>query len=281
MRAIVYTDGAAVYSAPNFDAPVQDYLSYETKVVVSKNAKVGEGGLGLFHVIKYGSGKQGYITDTDIRIVRKSGAKKNDEADEEDDEDPTKKPVSMSKAWEKEEQEAMGNAPMYFRRYLGGTLAMVNFTEKFSGRKLSDQMMLYGLHMSGPGTLFDGPPLDFNFWFSLSQPDYLKQFSAGTPTGFMLFGDVGFQLPFYDGKSTLVTYGPGLMALYTNYKIPVKSPSAGKARTFDSQEMRIGVDVSVAVSQKITKKLLVRGDLKYFYEKAGYLGYGLSIQGEY
>jgi hypothetical protein len=266
VKATVITDGAAVYQTPNFDSAVQEYLSYQTQVLVSKNAYVGVGGLGLFHKVQ-AKGRSGFVADTDIRVT-KVARERNEE------ETSAKANKSSSKAWEKEEEEALGKAPLYFTRYLGAALAMVNFTEKFSGQKLSDDMLMYGLRMSGPGTLFDGPPLDVNVWFSMQKPGYYSRFSNGSPTGFMMFGDVMIQLPFIDAKRTLVTYGLGAMWTYTRYSVPVKNV------TFDSQEFRMGAVAGVGLGQKFGKFML-RGDVKYYYEKAQYFGYLGSFQMEY
>lgn len=267
VKAVVVTDGAAVYQGPDFDSTVQEYLPYQTLVMASKKAYIGVGGLGLFHKISY-KGKTGFITDTDIRVAKATRGKESSR------EDSATESESGSKAWEKEEDENLGKAPLFFRRYLGGAAALVNFTEKFSGRKLSDPMLMYGLRMSGPGTLFDGPPLDFNFWFSLDKPGYYSQFASGEPTGLVLFGDIMAQLPMIDLDNTLVTYGIGLMWAYTRYKVPVKNVS------LDSEELRIGADVGFGVGQKFGKYML-RGDIKYYIEATQYLGATLSFQTEY
>ncbi len=265
VRAMIYVDGAAIYRKPDFDSTVQDYLRYQTPVVVSRKPYQGRGGMGLFHYVRYGK-KTGFVPDTDIRMVKKEiekvaktkGAKK-----------------LRSKAWEKEEEENLGKAPLYFTRYLGGAVSMVNFTEKFSGKKLHDNMLMYGLRMTGPGTLIeDGPPLDFNFWFSLDKPGYYSKFAKGAPTGFMMFGDVAALFPIIDGKSTLVTLSLGLMWVFTKYKVQVKD------RTYDSSEFRIGLDTGLGIGQKFGK-YMVRLDGKYYYEKTQYFGTILSFQGEY
>lgn len=254
------TDGAAVYEKPDFDSKVLEYLADQTKIHISKKPTAGIGGMGIFHLIRFDGKRVGYVPDTDIRALKRSEVGQK------------KKPIA--KTWEKEEQENLGDAPLYFRRYLGGAIAMVDFTEKFSGRKLHDNMTMYGLRMMGPGTLFDGPPLDFNFWFSVDKPGYYDKFSSGSANGFLLFGDVNFMLPLYDGKTTLISYGLGLMWVYTSYRIPVNGV------TFDSQEFRIGFDLTAGVGKKIGKFML-RGDAKYYYEKTQYLGYLLSLMGDY
>ncbi len=173
---------------------------------------------------------------------------------------------------EKEEQENLGKAPLYFTRYLGGAFAIVNFTEKFQGQRFSDDMMMYGLRMTGPGTLFDGPPLDFNLWFSLDQPDYFQKFASGRSNRILLFGDVLAMLPLIDTTNWLATYGLGLMWTYTRYRIPVKTLS------FDSQEFRIGLVADVGVARRFGKYLL-RADAKYYYEKTSTSDTSLAFKG--
>lgn len=267
VKAFVVTDGAAVYQAPDFDSTVLDYLRFQASIMASKRAYEGVGGLGLFHKVQY-KGRTGFVTDTDIRVAKLV-------RDREQENDARTRPANNpSKAWEKEEEENLGKAPLYFTRFLGGAVSMVKFAEKFSGRRLEDDMLMYGLRMTGPGTLFDGPPLDFNFWFSLQKPGYYNNFASGEPTGFLFFGDVSAQLPLLDVRNTLITYGLGLMWVYTRYQVPVRN------LTFDSQEFRLGLDAGLGVGQRFGKYML-RADAKYYYEKTQYLGFILSFQTEY
>lgn len=262
MQALIYVDGAAVYAEPDFDAPVKDYLRYQSKVVVSTKAARGIGGMGLFHQVKYAGNKTGYVTDTDIRVVARERAK------------VTKKEKTISKAWEKEEQENLGEQPIYFRKYVGAAVSMVQFSEKFGGKKKSDDILMYGLRLSGPEILL-GAPLDINVWFSDQKPKYYSpQGSWGKPTGWMMLGDIMAQLPMIDINKTFVTYGLGMMWVFTNYKIP-----DGRTRTY-SKEFRIGLDAGLGVGQRFGKYML-RADVKYYYEKTQYFGGILSFQGEF
>lgn len=263
VRGVVITDGAAIYKEPDFDSPVVDYVGADTKVSVSKKAFSGAAGMGIFHQVRYGSKREGYIPDTDVRAAKAVA-----------DKAPEGAKASGSKMWEKEEQDMLGNAPLYFTRYLGGTVAMVNLKEKFSGRTLDDDVIVFGIRMMGPGTLFDGPPLDFNFLFTIDSPDYYSRFASGDANGYMLFSDVAFMLPLIDAKKTLVSYGIGLMTVYSSYRIPVQG------KTFDSQELRVGALVAAGVGQKFGKNLW-RGDAKYYFEKTQYPAYFLSFMGEY
>ena len=262
--AQVITDGAAVYSKPDFDSPVQDYLGFQTKVSISKKPFAGQGGMGLFHRVRYKS-KYGYIPDTDVHI-----GKKEEKAAEAETKNSKKNP---SKAFEREEKKKRQS--LYQTRLVGIAVNSVNFTEKYSGHKLSDNMLMYGLRMMGPGTLFDGPPLDLNVWASFQKPSYLKQF-GGQPSGFLMFGDLGLMLPLVDSFNTLFNYSLGVMWTYTRYVVPVKSGDTGLISNFDSQEFRMGVDVGLGLGHRFGKFEL-RADAKYFVEKTSYPGYGVSL----
>ena len=254
VHASIVTDGAAVYGKPDFDSPVQDYLGFQTAVVVSKRPYAGSGGMGLFHKIRY-SNKIGYIPDTDIKVSKK------DASDEKRNENPRKK--NPSKAFDDEDRKrGPGKDPIYMTRYLGGALARVNYTEKFQGHKLSDEMIMYGLRMTGPGTLFDGPPLDFNFWFTVQKPNFYSAFTNLSPSGFMLFGDVQAMFPLIDIDNSIINFGMGVMWLYTHYNVPVRAIASNRVVNFDSQELRLGFDVSAGAGHRFERYLL-RGDIKY------------------
>lgn len=276
IAASVVSDGAAVYEKPDFDSKVIDFLNYGSKVNVSKKAFSGVGGMGLFHKVRVKSGKIGFIPDTDIRVSNQVRERVRESA-------PPKADPSMpkSKAFADDEEEApSGRAPIYLTRYLGGAVAMVDFTEKFSGRKLKDQMLMYGLRMMGPGVLFDGPPLDFNLWFSLDKPSYYDRFSTGA-NGFLLFGDVMAMMPLVNLDDWAVSYGLGLMWTFTKYRVQVTRAGTNVPENTDSLEFRMGLDVGLGVSRRIAKKYMIRADAKYYYEKTQYLGYMLSFHSEY
>lgn len=276
------SDGAAVYDKPDFDSKVIDFVPYDTKVVISRKAYAGMEGLGLFHKVRV-RGKIGYIPDTDIRV---SGKDKETEKEKEKDKekviDPGKvkvapsegKTKSMAFEKDKDEEEAPGRAPIYLTRYLGAAASRVHYTEKFSGHKLSDQVMMYGLRMTGPGTLFDGPPLDVNLWFSLDKPGYYDVFSSNLH-GFLLFGDVMAMLPLINLDNWVVSYGLGVMWTFTRYRVQIRGENT------DSTDFRVGLDGGIGLGWRVTKRFVVRADAKYYYEKNAYAGYTLSLQREY
>jgi hypothetical protein len=274
VRATVVTDGGSVYSQPDFDAKVVDYLAFKTSLHIQRKAVLGQGGLGLFHRVRYNN-KIGFMADTDIRVVENEPEANSTPPAGSADKTTKQNKKNRSKAFEEEEMKR--KEPLYFSRQIGAALASVNFTEKFSGRKLSSQTLMYGLRLTGPGALFDGPPLDFNLWFSLQKPGYYKDF-AQEAKGFLLFGDIMAMLPLIEWKNGLINYGLGLMWTYTNYKVTIKNKN--EAGRFDSQEFRVGADFDLGVAFRI-KPVVLRADAKYYFEKTQYLGFVGSFQVEY
>jgi len=275
LEAVVVSDGAAVYEKPDFDSKVIDFVPYNSAVTISRKSFAGTEGLGLFHKVRV-RGKIGYIPDTDIRVQEKE--KEPEIFEPERKSEPSKvkvdKPEKIkSKAWDKDDEDPSGMPP-YLTRYLGAAVARVNFTEKFSGRKLSDQLTMYGLRMTGPGTLMDGPPLDVNLWFSLDKPAYYDVFSTGI-NGFLLFGDVMAMLPLVSGENWVVSYGLGLMWTFTRYRVQIRGENT------DSLELRIGLNGGLGIGRKLGKAYLLRADAKYYFEKTQYMGYLISLQREY
>lgn len=265
-KGIVTTDGATVYAQPDFDAQIIDSLPAKAPILINRRAIPGHGGLGLFHNVQYRN-QNGYMADTDIRILeREAEAPSKEEPKKQTTREP-KRP--RSKALPPEPSKKVD--PLYFTPYAGGAVALVNFTEKFSGEKLTSKLTMYGLRMTGP--VFDGPPIDLNLWFSLQKPGYYKDFSTSLQ-GFLLFGDIMAMLPMFEWKNSLINYGLGLMWTYTKYNVQVSNS------TFDSQELRMGADFDLGYAYRF-RPYAVRFDIKYYFEKTQYAGYVFSFQTEF
>jgi hypothetical protein len=281
IKATVITDGGAVYSEPDFDAKVADYLSVKTPVWASRKAVPGHGGLGLFHRVHFQS-KTGYMADVDIRVVdvKEAAEPPPPPAAAVPGEKPVaKKPPKKvrSKAYSAEDEDRKSEPP-YFTRYIGGSLALTDFTEKFENHTLRSMMPMFGLRATGPGVLFDGPPLDFNIMISPFHPGYYSSFTKSV-TGFLVFGDVDLILPFIERTNWLWTYSLGIMYTYTNYKVQISDSK------FDSQEFRIGLDVGIGAAYCFGpgkhKPYAIRADAKYYFEKTRYYGFLTSFQTDY
>lgn len=274
-------DGAALYERPNFDAPVVDYLGEGKKISVSKKAVRGAGGLGLFYRVKY-SQRTIYITDTDIKL----GRSPRDESENEDSSEARRDPGPREEVTSRKTKKAKKRRPrrdeygdesdaLFFTRFIGGTVGTVQFSEIFQGRTLSTQLPVYGFRMTGPGTLIDGPPLDFNFLFSVHAPTYYRTFTSNRTTGFLLFGDIMPMLPLYESKRSYLYYGVGVMGTFTSYKVQIKKS------LFDSKEFRMGADFGLGYGLRVGEEALIRFDAKYYWERTRYPGFFLSFQTEY
>ena len=124
---------------------------------------------------------------------------------------------------------------------------------------------MYGLRMTGPGVLIDGPPIDFNFLFSISPPSYYEDFTI-SPTGFFVITDAQLLLPLVSREDTQFYFGAGPMFTFTKFSLTIKNTS------FDSQELRLGLVGTIGLVQRFGR-WAARLDAKYYYEKAGYIGY--------
>jgi len=184
----------------------------------------------------------------------------------------SKQPPTANPDYEKADDQ-MKNAdrePVYFEKFLGPNIGIVQFTEKFDRKDLSSEVMTFGLRGSGPGLLFDGPPLDMGIAFSIEAPSYYSQFSSSDATGFFVIGDALFPFPIIASDNFALSLGVGTMFSYTRFSVQVRSSD------FDSQEFRIGLAGSLSAMYRIDK-IAIKADVKYHYETTEYLGYNLGL----
>jgi hypothetical protein len=266
----VASDGAAIYSRPDFDSEVIDTLNAGTKIPVSTRQFMGQGGMGLFHKIKTPRGKLGYIPDTDVILPKgtkietpKNALSRLTEKEKKDRE----KTVRVEK------DEDLMRKSVYLTRYVGGTIGLVDYTEKFEGNKLHSATYFAGFRLTGPNILFKSPPLDFNILATPLMPKYLSDVGSGAH-GFLLMSDLAMNMPLYEELNSLIYYNLGLLLNFSDYKVDVGTGS------YDSMDLRIGVDIGAGYAYRFSSYVL-RADLKYYIEKTLYFGAMISFQTEY
>ena len=230
---------------------------------MTKNTYKGPGGLGLFNRVYVKKGVVGYVVDTEvIPQFKKSEVTQK-----------IKKNPVFTEAIKKPEERLK---PIYFSRYFGGNLGRINFTEVISGKNLSSDTMMFGLKFSGPGFLMDEVPLDVDLLFSLAPPDYYDQQVATAPTsGFFAHSSAALRMPLMEWPNTLVFYTLGGMLTYTKFNVVING------QKFDSQEMRIGLTLGGGLAFRVSKKMVLQADIKYYIETTQYLGYLGSLVFEY
>lgn len=266
-RAIVSIDGAALYAKPDFDSEVLTYLKLGDPVIASIKTFPGRGGIGLFFALKTAKGLKGFIADTDLVAAgtkRPLSPLMKDSA-----------PVDMSGKSDQGPDALAPEEPLYFTRFLGAAIGKKGYSVKYNGRTYSSDMLFFGVRGTGPGTLFDGPPLDFNLAVSLDSPKFYEEFAQNKPTGFLLYSDLLLQLPFWENKNNLVYYGLGFMATYSSYKVQLNN------RFQDTKEFRLGGELGLGYARRIFNKYLVRMDYKYHFERFQNTSYWLSVMTEY
>jgi hypothetical protein len=259
---VVGPEGALVFKSPDFDSPQLAQLPPGLKVVMSLKKVPGRSGLGAFHKVRFEKSKIGYIADTElIPEFQKVGKQ-------------TKKNPVFENVEEMRERAMKGIEPIYLTRYLGAQFGMIGYAETYAGHKLSQDMLMYGIKATGPGTLFDGPPLDASLLFSMKPGPYYDDYARSPPNGFIVLTDVSLLLPLFEKNSFLFYCGLGGMATYSKVSFQTVLD------TVDNTSFRLGVLGQLAAAFR-HKKWVVRGDAKYYYEKHSYLGYSLSLQHEY
>ena len=265
--AVVKNNGSAVYLDRSFDAPIIAYMEAGKKVKISRKKYKGLGGFGIFFKIKVKKGKVGYIADTDIvpRFKKKIGQKKISE-------NPLFKDLTNSKKKKRKKP----RDPIYFSRYVGLTFSSVNFTETIASKDVSDSLTVFGLRLSGPGTIMEDLPLDTDISVSMAPPSYYEILSDNSvATGLVLIAHTSLMFPLAEWADTLINYSLGLSTVYTSVQF------LGGGRNFDSQEFRIGALAGVAANFRFARDYLFKLEAKYFYEKTQYMGYGAALQMNY
>lgn len=259
-KALIQTDGAAVYLKPDFDSKLVGYLPAGMQVIASQKLFKGSGGFGLFYKVRAANKMVGYVADTDVipQLAKgKKGVKEN----------PEFKDI-------KEKQENPNREPVYFTRFIGGGVGFLGLGEQFEGRTLRSNELLAQFKMVGPGTLGVGLPLDFSFGLGPRVPSYYRQFARGVGGGYFLHSELLLQLPFIESDQQVLGYGLGAMVNYSAFKVTVSDT------TIDSQEVRLGAVAGVHYIRRFGR-YAVRWDSKYYYERTQYLGHFASFLIEY
>src|SRR5690606_20309802 len=92
--------------------------------------------------------------------------------------------------------------------------------------------------MSGPGKILGGMPIDYEFAFTTTAPDfYDKYFSSAK--GMLLIAHAMTVVPLVEFKNSMFFYGFGLMAKYSKFDVVIRNNT--NKTPIDSQEMSAGL----------------------------------------
>lgn len=264
-RAVVKTDGAMVFAAPNMEGEPIRYLPKGKAIVVSQKA-YGDPQLPFFKV-KVDGGRFGYIATIDVAPA--SG--------DSDRSEPAPKGKKSSRAKAREEkdnaEEESGRKTFYESRYVGAAVALIDFVDGIGGADYRENTVFYGLRLNGQGMPF-APPSEINFLFRYGAPSFYERFSVGKPTGYAIYLDSLLMFPFAGGDNSMFYFLTGPAALYTSWGLTTVS----SARQLS--QLSLGLNLGVAGAFRI-RKAAVRLDYKYVIMDRTQKGFVLSAQMEF
>lgn len=271
-KAVVATEGAAVYSEPDFDSRPLTFLSQGKKVTISQKTYPGRSGIGIFHRIRYTKKALGYIADIDVVPEFKKGAKgkkrdKNPEFKESENLQSKRDPEEE----QDDEEESNSNEPIYFRKWIGGSIGTLDFGEKFQGETLRSSSTVLGFKLTGPDLILS-PPLDFNLYLGWGIPSYYEKIGVKDGSGLFIVSDLLLPIPLLEWGRMMLTVGLGPMLSYTRFNLKIRNSS------IDSHEVRIGLVLGSSLSFQVHRNWLLRVEPKYYWEKTKYWGFLGSVQ---
>lgn len=257
VKATIIGETPYVYEKPDFDSKILAEVEPGKVFDVSKSKKNG------FHKIRVRPGMVGWIPDSEIRL----GSHKI--KSEED---------AVSDVEEKRMDKARksNSLPINMARYRGLSFESILFTEQTAGRERSAALPFYGLKISGPDTLFSGMlPTEMSFIFSPQAPNYYKDITLNSASGYVFLAQFQFVTNFSTGKNYLAFYGFGPVLKYSHFDL--KLGSGGAQKKYSADDMTLGASFNLGAAYRMGAFAL-RPELKYYWEKTKYVGFGLSAQ---
>jgi hypothetical protein len=269
--AKVRTDGAMVFAKPDFDSDVLTTLKEGDKVRVSIGTT---GEKANFHKVRAGT-ILGWIAEIDVQVddapkkrEQRRGAGKRDNKN-------TKITEKKSSNLNKPKKPFMDDSvPMFFQKYVGAVVGLSDFDESISGVDAHESLVFYGLKLTGPDILFNGPVLDVNLLLHYGAPSYYNSLSTTKPSGFIFTADALLLYPFFNRDKGIVAMGLGPLLKLTSFNVT----NGGDLKSLT--EFDAGVSLALSGAMKFNK-IAVRLEGKYLIEKHSEKLFQIAIQQQY
>jgi hypothetical protein len=277
--AVVKTDGAIVYKQPDFDAPVITSLAKGANVRVSRGVT---GQYAKFHKVKVGD-QIGYIADIDVNVEGTAPYREAKQIADRASAEKTKTKKRKRSDANSGAREASGGKkskakkhqePIMFTRYVGLSLGETWYKEGITGVDASATLTTYGLKMTGPDILLNGALMDFNLILHYGAPSYYGPLSSTPPSGFVLWTDALFLLPFVQGFNHMFYLAAGPMLALSDFKV------VNGGHSQDLMALKIGLDGAIGAGFRVDKTAF-KLEAKYIYEKQVYHSLGFAVQTQY
>jgi hypothetical protein len=277
--AVVITDEAYVYAQPDFDATILTSAHKGDRVRVSRGTA---GAYAKFHRVRVGA-VLGYISTMDVEVeggasvseprvkARSALARRTKSGSKRGAKSGAKSAGKNANETKRPKREQL---PIYFTRYVGVLVGNSEFKEDTAGGAQSTRLLTYGLKVTGPDTLLQGPVTDFNLALHYGAPSYYDSFSATSPTGFVLFADFLLLIPYLQRENFVGYFGAGPLLTLSSFKV-----TRGD-EPLDLTTLNAGVSVSTGLGVRFDKVAL-RLEGKYLFEKKNYLAFQAALQTEF
>lgn len=255
-KGTIVGEEAQIYQDPDFDAQVIAVLKLGGIYVISKSRK------GPFYKIRIKSGVIGWIADTDVRPgIFKVNAENKEEAEA-----------------ELEEKVETGK-PFFATRYRGPVVEFVNYTEETMGKERSSHLPFYGIKWAGFNTLIKGEIYtDSSLLFYSGAPSYYQDLTGKSAEGFILNAQFLFQTVDNISRSVLYYYGFGPVARFSHFSLQLAE--AANTNSYAADDLALGAVFDMGIAVRF-KKLSLRGDAKYYWEKTKYSAFGINFGWEF
>jgi hypothetical protein len=274
VQAEVRTDGALVYTKGDFDSEVIGELRQGQQVRVSKGTTAEEPKFRRVILMTKAGKKLGFVADIDVHVLEgdaqdasASGKSKKKKSKKDGSKDSKKRD-------KKKKEKPHETKAIYFTRYLGVAVGMTSFKESISGVDSNENLVTYGLKISGPDILIDGPVMDFNLVMHYGAPSYYDKLSVSKPSGFVIMTDALFVLPIYQGTNSMLYLGVGPMLVFSDFKV------VNSSRAMDLSQLSVGLSGAAGFAVRFDK-VAFRLEGKYFLEKQTSKAVQASIQTEF
>lgn len=265
-QAVVVTDQAMVYEEANFDSSVLANLSLGQKVRISKKT-IGD--YYKFYRVKLGN-RIAYISAIDVRLDSDLDEKSQDK--NQNKKDAKNKNSKKNKNSAKEAK--IPDRPYAETRYIGLALGYLLYQESIANLNASDQLLTYGLQLSGPGTLV-GPPTVMNLVFHSGAPKYYQDMSLSRSSGFLILLDMQLIFNFFEKKSRSVFLAAGPLLDYSSFSF------AATTGMVDSTDLTLGADISLGAGMKIGLNWGLKAEYKFLWDRKPLHLYQITLQNRF
>jgi hypothetical protein len=259
--ATVKTDGAGLYSQPDFDSNLLVMLNVGDQIKVSKGL-VGQG-------VKFRRARAGavigYISNDDISIVKADSTLKGASGGSSQTRTAARAGSGRTVGAKTKAGKAKASGdhlPMIFAKFIGGSIGQTGY--KGAGGK--SPLTVYGLKVTGPDLLISGPIQDLSIVIHNGAPSYLNSASDSKSTGFVIFADLSLLLPLFQRQDAMIYAGIGPLLVLSSLKTATDAGIASRS----SLNPGLSLNFGGGVRYPQWSNLALRMEAKYLVEKQSY-----------